>query len=83
MAGINENLLRGVVYAKYKTQAAFAKSIGWNQNKVSALLNGNYIPDVNEAALIFDNTKMSLEQYISIFLPMPSPNGDKTRTNTA
>ena len=83
MAGINADLLRGVVYGKYKTQAAFAKAIGWNQNKVSALLNGNYVPEVDEAALIFDNTKMSLEQYISIFLPTLSPNGDKTCARTA
>lgn len=77
MAGINADLLRGVIFTKYKTQAAFAESIGWHRNKVSALLNGAYIPDVDEAAMIFDDTQMTLEQYVSIFLTRKSPNGDK------
>lgn len=71
------SMLRGLVYEKFGNQVSFAKEIEWHPNKVSALLSGKYVPDVNEAARVFVTLKMSKQQFEQIFLPKQSPNGDE------
>lgn len=69
--------LRGQVAERYKSWAAFARAIGWPQNKVQRLLRGDYIPDVDEAAMLAESLGFGLEQTRDIFLSTESPNGDK------
>ncbi len=72
------NRLRGEIVAKFRTQAAFARAIGWHQNKVSKLVLGEYKPDTDEVAMISDTLELDTIKFCSIFLPKTSPNGDKT-----
>lgn len=74
---MNTNKLKGEIIGKFGTQEAFGEAMGWHRNKVSAILNHKYIPDVNEAARMADTLDLSKEVYIEIFLPHLSPNGDK------
>lgn len=71
------NRLRGEIVAKFRTQAAFAKAIGWHQNKVSKLVLGEYKPDTDEVARISDILGLDKAKFCAIFLPSLSPNGDK------
>lgn len=70
------NRLRGEIVAKFRTQTAFAKAIGWHQNKVSKLVLGEYKPDTDEVALIADVLALDKIKFCNIFLPKMSPNGD-------
>lgn len=70
------NRLRGEIVAKFRTQSAFAKAIGWHQNKVSKLVLGDYKPDTDEVALIADVLDLDKSKFCYIFLPGLSPNGD-------
>lgn len=69
--------LKGEIVREYGTQSAFAKAIGWHENKVSLMMNHKYTPDVEEAAAIANLLHLSEACYIDIFLPRKSPNGDK------
>lgn len=66
--GINCAQLRSVVRKAFGTNASFARCIGWSDSKVSALLNGRYVPDVEEASLISSALQLDLDGYASIFL---------------
>lgn len=71
------NRLRGEIVAKFRTQTAFAKAIGWHKNKVSKLVLGEYKPDTDEVAEITDTLDLDEAGFCSIFLPKVSSNGDK------
>lgn len=71
------NKLRGAIYSKYRSQSAFAASIEWHVNKVSRMMQGKYIPDIDEARLISDKLSLDARKMCDIFLTSPSPNGEK------
>ncbi|MEG0874234.1 MAG: hypothetical protein RR219_06400 [Clostridiales bacterium] len=60
-------LLKSKIIAIYGTQYAFATSIGWHRNKVTALLKGQYVPDVNEALIISSTLSLSEKEILEIF----------------
>lgn len=69
--------LKAEIVAEYDTQAAFAKAIGWHENKVSKIIRGHYKPDTDEVAKMVEVLHLDESRYCSIFLPQKSPNGDK------
>lgn len=73
---MNLNRLRGEIVAVFGTQYSFGEAIGWNKNKVSRLLKGQYVPDVNEAAAISTLLNLSSDLYCEIFFTKKSPNGE-------
>ncbi len=72
---MNTRRLRAEIVANFETQKAFGKSIGWDQNKVSKMLTGKYVPDVDEAAVIAVKLQLRESTYREIFLHEISPNG--------
>lgn len=74
--------LREKVYGKYRNQANFSKTIGWNPNRINKILNQKKIPDVDECATISRALSLSEAEFIKIFMPYLSPNGDN-HSNTA
>lgn len=74
---INTQLLRGAIYSKFKSQNEFTKTIGWSQNKIGRILKGEMIPNIEDCNAIVNVLSLSIEEYIDIFLPSLSPNGDK------
>ena len=78
---MNLNRLKGEIIAIFGTQDSFSEAIGWHRNKTSRLINGQYVPDINEAADIASLLSLSPEKYYEIFLPKKSPNGDLSEAN--
>lgn len=74
---IDRNLLRAKIYGKFGSQAAFSREIGWGANRINKILSGKSVPDVNECADIASALSLSREEYVDIFMPFLSPNGDK------
>ena len=69
--------LRGVIYKQYGTASAFANVMGWkNRNKVGNILNGKYVPDIDECADMAEKLNLSQSQFCTIFLRQKSPYGD-------
>lgn len=68
---------RGAVFGRYRTQSEFCDAMGWHRNKVSKLMRGKYMPDVDEAAKLSEKMGMTIDEYQKIFLPRSAPNGDK------
>lgn len=75
---INSKKLRGKIHEEYRSLAEFTRVIGWPQNKIGNILSERYIPDLNECAEMVRVLNMDANEYIEIFLPILSPNGDKT-----
>jgi DNA-binding XRE family transcriptional regulator len=59
--------LRGEIAEAYKTQIAFAQAIGWHKNKVSKLMTGKYLPNIEEAAEISELLRLTRKEYEDIF----------------
>lgn len=78
---MNLNRLKGEIVAVFGTQDSFSKAIGWHRNKVSRLITGKYIPDIDEAAKISSLLNLSSDKYCEIFLSKKSPNGEHLQTN--
>lgn len=68
--------LRIEILRKYGTQSAFAKEIGWNVNKLSKMMQGKYVPDLDEVVFIAEKLKFDEKRFCQIFLPKKSPNGE-------
>lgn len=72
---INTSELRGVIYAKYGTITALSNRMSWNKNKIGKILNGSYVPNIEECAELADALEMGQQKFYEIFLPQKSPNG--------
>lgn len=64
----NERLCN-LIRKKFKTDAAFALAIGWTPQKVSKMINGEYIPKLSEAANISRVLEVSLDELATFFTP--------------
>ena len=65
---MNRSELRSKVFGKFKTQKAFANAINWPEQKVSKLLNGDYVPDVDQASDISNVLNLNEGDFCAIFL---------------
>lgn len=69
--------LRGLIYSKYKSEAEFAKSIGWSRQKLNRITTGRKEPDLQETSEIAAGLGRPLEEIAHIFLVESSPNGQQ------
>lgn len=74
---INARKLRGKIHEEYRSLSEFTRKLGWAQNKIGNILAGKRIPNVNECAEMAEALNLSACEYVEIFLPKLSPNGDK------
>lgn len=72
---MNKDELRGFIFRRFKTQRQFADAIGWHENKVTLMLTGKFVPDVNQAEQISSVLGLNLVEHGKIFLPNVPPNG--------
>lgn len=77
---INKNLLRSKIYGKFNSQAEFSRKIGWGVNRINKILNGKIVPNVNDCANISIILSLTKDEYIDIFMPTLSPNGDNKKS---
>ena len=68
---------RSAIFRKYRSISAFTTAIGWPKNKANNIINGKYIPDVDECAQFATFLDIDAFEYMQIFAPYSSPNGDK------
>lgn len=69
--------IRGAVYDKYRTFTKFADALGWNKQRVSKIITGQKVPNVNEVAEMADALGLTVEHVAYFFLPKKSPNGQQ------
>lgn len=80
---INKGLLRAKIYGEFNSQAEFSRKLGWGVNRINKILTGKSVPDVNDCANIAMTLNLSKDEYIDIFMPCLSPNGDKLQDKSA
>lgn len=68
---------RGTIFSKYRSVSEFTVEIGWPKNKAHNIISGRYTPDVNECAEFAEFMNLSVQEYLKIFVPDLSPNGEK------
>ncbi|MCL2140302.1 MAG: helix-turn-helix domain-containing protein [Dehalococcoidia bacterium] len=71
MAKIKE--FRGLVYAKYDSEAAFARDLGWQKQRLNKISNGIKEPDLLEASIMAKYLGVELDYLVSIFLRKKLP----------
>lgn len=68
--------LSGMIHAKFKSESAMARAMGWSKQRLSKITCGRRTPtlgDLDEMATILERPIMDLVQ---IFLPEKSTNVD-------
>ena len=60
--------LKGQIKAVYGTQKAFAAAMGWQRQKVSYLVNGQYVTNVREINRIAPALKMDMGELLDVLL---------------
>lgn len=73
---MNKAELRYEIIRKFNTQAEFAKELGWTENKMSKMMQGKYIPDLNEVINIAEKLSIGSSRFLEIFLDKKSPYGE-------
>lgn len=79
---MNRVELKVDIIRKFGTQAAFAKEIGWNENKLSKMMQGKYTPDLDEVICITEKLGLEENRFLTIFLDKKSPNGNKEKKSS-
>lgn len=64
---MNTKRLKGEIVAVYGTQLAFGKDLGWSKNKVTRMVRGQYLPDIEEVAQIKRLLGLNTQQIEAIF----------------
>ena len=52
---------------KFGSQYKFAEEIGWHRNKVSRMIRGNYIPNINEVMEISGKLHIEGKEFFEIW----------------
>lgn len=78
---INSSLLKGLIYSRYGSQAAISDSLGWGKNKIGKILKGKLKPSIDDCYNLYMALNLSKEEYISVFTPFLTPNGEKIIEN--
>lgn len=67
--------LRGLIFAKFDTEADMARAMGWKRQKLNKITNGIHIPNLFELQDISDALDVPYKDIANIFLDKLSPNG--------
>lgn len=60
--------LRSLIFKEFDSEAAFARAMGWNRQKVYKMTNGMYEPNVQEINAMAVALETNVEKIIQIFL---------------
>jgi len=71
---LDREKLRGAIYSKFKSASACASVMGWHKQKLSKVINGQYVPNVDEIKEIAKVCQMSNAEFDVVFLPFRSQN---------
>lgn len=65
--------LRGLIYSKFKSEAEFARKIGWKRQRLNKITNGNRPPTLEEVEKIAEGLGKETLSIAKIFLENKSP----------
>lgn len=66
------NELRGMIYARFKTEADCARQLGWPKQKLNYITNGKRMPDIKDTVELANTLQVDAGSLISIFLARES-----------
>lgn len=69
--------LNGMIHARFESEAAFARFLGWSKQRVWKITNGRKVPDLFELRDMAGAMDCSIADLAHIFLLMQSTNVDK------
>jgi hypothetical protein len=67
--------LSGIIHSVFDSEAACARAIGWERQRLNRIVNGMKEPSVSEVAALSRATGRSQMDTADIFLKYWSPNG--------
>lgn len=70
--------LRSKIYGKYKSEAEFARSLGWSRQKLNKLTTGKKLPDIEELNQLSSELGIEVGELLHIFLRAKSTNEQQT-----
>lgn len=68
------NMLRGAICARYKTEAACARALGWRRQKLNYITNRKRMPDVRDVNDLAKALDLDVGTLIDFFLSGASTN---------
>ena len=60
--------LRGIIYARFKTEAECARQLGWPRQKLNYITNGKRMPDIRDVNELAKTLDVDIGKLINIFL---------------
>lgn len=69
--------LKGLIYSKYDNQSALSERLGWTRQRLSRIVTGQKMPDVEELNELSVALDVPVDNLIHIFLRSKSPNGQR------
>lgn len=68
--------LNGLIHAKFDSESAMARHIGWSRQRLWKITNGDKVPDLFELRDMAEAIDCSVGDLAHIFLAMQSTNVD-------
>lgn len=66
--------LRQLIYAKYNSEAQFARNIGWTRQKLHKITSATRFPSIIEAKVLAAGLGVSVDLIATFFTHNESPN---------
>ena len=62
-----EKELRGVILARFDSESALARSLGWTRQRLNRMTQGHKKPNLSEARAICEKLEVSMEELAVFF----------------
>lgn len=69
--------LRGAIFSRFDSEAAFARYIRWTRQKLYKITSGLTEPDVNDLNDLANGLGLTVGEVAQFFLDRESPNGQQ------
>ena len=69
---------KSLIYARYDSESAFARDLGWSRQRLNRITNGRKEPDLDEVQILANKLGQSFSDVANIFLSAKSPNGEQS-----
>ena len=74
----HNNELSRIINAKYRSEAEFARAMGWSRQKVNKITNGKQLPDISELNKMAEMLDVGAPVLLRVFLPGQEPKKKET-----
>lgn len=74
----NDTELRGIIHTRFRSEAEFARAVGWSRQKMNKITTGKQLPNIMELNKMAEMLDVSIHNFLKAFLPEQETKRERT-----